>query len=78
MKRNALGGLGFQESFAFPMAKGAGFALDMDLAILLLPTLKSLQTALRGKGGRAREPGPRSLSEDLTIKRLKRLIKTYI
>ncbi|CAK9010619.1 unnamed protein product [Durusdinium trenchii] len=48
-------GLGFQESFAFPLAKGAGFALDMDLAILLLPTLKSLQTALRGKGGRARE-----------------------
>eukprot|EP00913_Durusdinium_trenchii_P000815 g761.t1 len=43
------------ESFAFPLAKGAGFALDMDLAILLLPTLKSLQTALRGKGGRARE-----------------------
>ncbi|CAJ1410799.1 unnamed protein product [Effrenium voratum] len=48
-------GLGFQESVAYPLAKGAGFALDMDLAILLLPTLKSLQTALRGKGGRARE-----------------------
>lgn len=48
-------GLGFQASVAYPMAKGAGFALDMDLAILLLPTLKSLQTALRGKGGQARE-----------------------
>ena len=48
-------GLGFQASIAYPLAKGAGFALDMDLAILLLPTLKSLQTAMRGKGGRARE-----------------------
>ena len=38
-------GLGFQASVAYPLAKGAGFALDMDLAILLLPTLKSLQTA---------------------------------
>ncbi|CAE7041982.1 RBOHG [Symbiodinium natans] len=47
--------LGFEESFAYPLAKGAGFALDLDLALLLLPTLKSLQTALRGKGGRARE-----------------------
>eukprot|EP00930_Biecheleria_cincta_P029979 TRINITY_DN20799_c0_g2_i1.p1 TRINITY_DN20799_c0_g2~~TRINITY_DN20799_c0_g2_i1.p1 ORF type:complete len:1459 (-),score=258.41 TRINITY_DN20799_c0_g2_i1:61-4437(-) len=47
--------LGFEGSLAYPFAKGAGFALDMDLAILLLPTLKSLQTSLRGKGGRAGE-----------------------
>ncbi|CAE7559256.1 DD3-3 [Symbiodinium sp. CCMP2456] len=48
-------GLGFEATVAYPMAKGAGFALDLDLALLLLPTLKSLQTALRGKGGKARE-----------------------
>eukprot|EP00930_Biecheleria_cincta_P029978 TRINITY_DN20799_c0_g1_i1.p1 TRINITY_DN20799_c0_g1~~TRINITY_DN20799_c0_g1_i1.p1 ORF type:complete len:1074 (-),score=168.99 TRINITY_DN20799_c0_g1_i1:1004-4225(-) len=47
--------LGFRDSMAYPCAKGAGFALDMDLAILLLPTLKSLQTAFHGKAGRAGE-----------------------
>eukprot|EP00931_Biecheleriopsis_adriatica_P060044 TRINITY_DN36032_c0_g1_i1.p1 TRINITY_DN36032_c0_g1~~TRINITY_DN36032_c0_g1_i1.p1 ORF type:complete len:1435 (-),score=279.90 TRINITY_DN36032_c0_g1_i1:50-4354(-) len=48
-------GYGFHGSIAYPFAKGAGFALDMDLALLLLPTLKSLQTALRGKTGAVRE-----------------------
>lgn len=43
-------GDGFQQSLAYPMAKGAGFTLDLNFAVIVLPTLKSLQTALRGAG----------------------------
>jgi hypothetical protein len=42
-------------SSAYPVAKGGGYMLDLNLAIVILPTLKSLQTALHGKGGIARE-----------------------
>jgi len=41
---------GFKHSLAFPCAKGAGYTLDLNFALLILPTLKSLQTALRGAG----------------------------
>merc|ERR1719221_2488796 len=34
---------------AYPIAKGGGFILDLNLAMLILPMMKSLQTALRGK-----------------------------
>eukprot|EP00405_Crypthecodinium_cohnii_P034865 CAMPEP_0206528020 /NCGR_PEP_ID=MMETSP0325_2-20121206/1704_1 /ASSEMBLY_ACC=CAM_ASM_000347 /TAXON_ID=2866 /ORGANISM="Crypthecodinium cohnii, Strain Seligo" /LENGTH=1325 /DNA_ID=CAMNT_0054023559 /DNA_START=157 /DNA_END=4134 /DNA_ORIENTATION=+ len=44
-------GGGFQSSIMFPIAKGAGFTLDLNYAMLILPTLKSLQTALRGRSG---------------------------
>jgi len=40
-------GLGFKGSVGFPIAKGAGYMLDLNFAILILPTLKSLQTAMR-------------------------------
>lgn len=43
-------GMGFHASLAYPLAKGAGFTLDLNLAMVVLPTLKSLQTALRGAG----------------------------
>lgn len=43
---------GFQESPAYPFAKGAGYTLDLNLAVIILPTLKSLQTMLRGSGTR--------------------------
>jgi hypothetical protein len=38
---------GFLGSYAYPFAKGAGFSLDLNFAILVLPTLKTLQTAMR-------------------------------
>lgn len=38
---------GFNASWAFPMAKGGGYAMDLNFAMLVLPTLKSLQTAMR-------------------------------
>jgi len=43
--------LGFQGGYALATAKGAGYALDLDFAIIVLPVLRSLQTALRGGGG---------------------------
>lgn len=33
-----------------PLAKGGGFILDLNLAMIILPMLKSLQTSVRGKG----------------------------
>lgn len=45
---------GFRQHWAYPLAKGSGYCLDLNLAFVLLPTLKSLQTALRGIGGAAR------------------------
>lgn len=41
---------GFGGSLAYPVAKGGGFMLDLNLAVVVLPTLKSLQTALRSAG----------------------------
>jgi hypothetical protein len=41
---------GFQGSLAYPFAKGSGYTLDLNFAVLVLPTLKSLQTALRSAG----------------------------
>lgn len=38
---------GFMGSYAYPLAKGAGFTLDLNFAIVVLPTLKVLQTAVR-------------------------------
>lgn len=38
---------GFQKSLAFPCAKGGGYAMDLNFALLVLPTLKSLQTTMR-------------------------------
>lgn len=45
---------GFNQSAAFPLAKGAGLTLDFMFAILLLPTLKIAQTALVNRGALAR------------------------
>jgi len=39
---------GFKGSWAFPVAKGGGYSMDLNFAMLVLPTLKSLQTAMRG------------------------------
>merc|ERR1712190_684472 len=47
-------GGGFRKSLAFPFAKGGGCAMDLNFSIVLLPTLKSLQTALR-RAGSSRE-----------------------
>eukprot|EP00933_Yihiella_yeosuensis_P077399 TRINITY_DN8783_c0_g2_i1.p1 TRINITY_DN8783_c0_g2~~TRINITY_DN8783_c0_g2_i1.p1 ORF type:complete len:1378 (-),score=299.79 TRINITY_DN8783_c0_g2_i1:373-4506(-) len=38
---------GFQGSWAYPIAKGGGYSMDLNFAMLVLPTLKSLQTAMR-------------------------------
>ncbi|OLP88326.1 Protein DD3-3 [Symbiodinium microadriaticum] len=38
---------GFHESWAYPMAKGGGYSMDLNFAMLILPTLKSLQTTMR-------------------------------
>mmetsp|Transcript_18783 Transcript_18783/g.33372 ORF Transcript_18783/g.33372 Transcript_18783/m.33372 type:complete len:1366 (+) Transcript_18783:92-4189(+) len=38
---------GFYGSWAYPVAKGAGYTMDLNFAVLILPTLKSLQTAMR-------------------------------
>ncbi|CAJ1380662.1 unnamed protein product [Effrenium voratum] len=38
---------GFQGSWAYPLAKGGGYSMDLNFAMLVLPTLKSLQTATR-------------------------------
>ncbi|CAJ1446029.1 unnamed protein product, partial [Effrenium voratum] len=38
---------GFQKSWAFPIAKGGGYSMDLNFALLILPTLKSLQTTMR-------------------------------
>ncbi|CAK9080995.1 Protein DD3-3 [Durusdinium trenchii] len=38
---------GFQGSWAYPFAKGGGYSMDLNFAMLVLPTLKSLQTATR-------------------------------
>jgi len=40
---------------SYAVAKGGGYMLDLNLAMVILPTLKSLQTSLHGKGGLARE-----------------------
>mmetsp|Transcript_25366 Transcript_25366/g.45962 ORF Transcript_25366/g.45962 Transcript_25366/m.45962 type:complete len:1344 (-) Transcript_25366:286-4317(-) len=39
---------GFKGSWAFPVAKGGGYSMDLNFAMLILPTLKSLQTTMRG------------------------------
>eukprot|EP00439_Symbiodinium_sp_Y106_P040210 s1065_g4.t3 len=41
---------GFRGSWAYPLAKGGGYSMDLNFAMLVLPTLKSLQTATRGVG----------------------------
>ncbi|CAK9044513.1 Protein DD3-3 [Durusdinium trenchii] len=41
---------GFKKSWAFPIAKGGGYAMDLNFALLVLPTLKSLQTTIRRVG----------------------------
>jgi len=41
---------GFGGSWAYPLAKGAGYVMDLCFAVLVLPTLKSLQTAMRRAG----------------------------
>eukprot|EP00438_Fugacium_kawagutii_P014091 Skav231794 [mRNA] locus=scaffold734:99355:104163:+ [translate_table: standard] len=38
---------GFKGSWAYPVAKGGGYSMDLNFAMLVLPTLKSLQTAGR-------------------------------
>eukprot|EP00931_Biecheleriopsis_adriatica_P038083 TRINITY_DN2183_c0_g1_i1.p1 TRINITY_DN2183_c0_g1~~TRINITY_DN2183_c0_g1_i1.p1 ORF type:complete len:1371 (+),score=250.20 TRINITY_DN2183_c0_g1_i1:134-4114(+) len=38
---------GFHGSWAFPVAKGGGYSMDLNFSMLILPTLKSLQTAMR-------------------------------
>jgi hypothetical protein len=38
---------GFGGSAAYPLAKGAGYTMDLNFAVLVLPTLKSVQTAMR-------------------------------
>lgn len=42
---------GFNRSLAYPFAKGAGYTLNLNFALIVLPTLKSLQTAMRRVGG---------------------------
>lgn len=44
-------GGGYETSIWFPLAKAAGFALDFNLAIVVLPTLRSLQAMLRNIAG---------------------------
>jgi len=39
---------GFEGSWAYPIAKGGGYSMDLNFAMLVLPTLKTLQTATRG------------------------------
>ena len=41
---------GFKKSWAYPCAKGGGYAMDLNFALLVLPTLKSLQTTMRRVG----------------------------
>ena len=41
---------GFKKSWAFPIAKGGGYAMDLNFSLLVLPTLKSLQTTMRRVG----------------------------
>lgn len=41
---------GFMGSWAYPFAKGGGYSMDLNFAMLVLPTLKSLQTATRRMG----------------------------
>lgn len=41
---------GFKKSLAYPCAKGGGYAMDLNFALLVLPTLKSLQTTMRRVG----------------------------
>jgi len=41
---------GFRGSWAYPFAKGGGYSMDLNFAMLVLPTLKSLQTATRQMG----------------------------
>jgi len=41
---------GFKGSIAYPFAKGGGFILDLNCAVIVLPTLRSLQTYLQGAG----------------------------
>lgn len=43
-------GGGFKKSWAFPVAKGGGYAMDLNFSLLVLPTLKSLQTTMRRVG----------------------------
>ena len=38
---------GFHESWAYPIAKGGGYSMDLNFSMLVLPTLKSLQTTMR-------------------------------